>query len=270
MSSAANLTRREFLTYAGLATASTAVSGISIPQSFAATTAVALTGVATGLSIYAVDFDGTNDFLNRATDLIGNADGKAFTFSAWFYGIPKPGETHTIYWAGTPGLRFRVEMVSEANGKYYYAILAMNAAGTTIFGGATFPGVGRRSSEYTWNHLLVSIDLSNVANRYIFLNDIDFTSEVSWGAYTNDTIDFTGTVHFVGDGSGLSKLKGRLAHVFMDHSYRDLSVVENRRKFITADLKPMEDLATSMNPILYFPMDESGLGRITIDRVLLV
>jgi hypothetical protein len=28
-----------------------------------------------------VDFDGTNDYLSRSSDLVGNADGKTFTFS---------------------------------------------------------------------------------------------------------------------------------------------------------------------------------------------
>ena len=29
----------------------------------------------------AIDFDGANDYLSRSSDLVGNTDGKTFTFS---------------------------------------------------------------------------------------------------------------------------------------------------------------------------------------------
>jgi len=38
---------------------------------------------ATATQAEAVDFDGTNDYLRRTSDLTGNTDGKTFTFSFW-------------------------------------------------------------------------------------------------------------------------------------------------------------------------------------------
>jgi hypothetical protein len=37
-----------------------------------------------------VDYDGSADYLSRATDLTGNSDGKTFTFSAWLYPTVQP------------------------------------------------------------------------------------------------------------------------------------------------------------------------------------
>ena len=41
----------------------------------------------------AVDFDGTNDYLRRTSDLTGNTTSKTFTFSAWIW----QGSTTTSY-----------------------------------------------------------------------------------------------------------------------------------------------------------------------------
>ena len=40
-----------------------------------------LTNGASGVAD-AIDFDGVTDYLSRSSDLVGNADGKTFTFSA--------------------------------------------------------------------------------------------------------------------------------------------------------------------------------------------
>ena len=46
----------------------------------------------------AIDFDGTNDYLSRSSDMTGNADGKTFTFSAWIY---ETSGNSKIYQAGS-------------------------------------------------------------------------------------------------------------------------------------------------------------------------
>jgi hypothetical protein len=49
--------------------------------------------------------------------------------------------------------------------------------------------------------------------------------------------------------------RGRLSNVFLDYTYRDLSVEANRRLFVTADLKPALGQA-ALNPIMYLPMSD--------------
>ena len=50
-----------------------------------------------------------------------------------------------------------------------------------------------------------------------------------------------------------TKSAGRLAHFFLDYTYRDLSIESNRRLFITAEGKPTNNQET-LNPILYLPL----------------
>jgi hypothetical protein len=193
----------------------------------------------------AIDFDGTNDYLSRSSDMTGNADGKTFTVSAWVYRTVKT--TQFIYQASTD----RFDFYMTANGLEFYAI---NPAGTAVLDAnvtltPTIP-------LYTWCHILVSIDLANTSNRYWYINDINVTSSATWNTYTNDNIDFTRTAHSVGGStSGSGKLTGRLSNVFLDYTYRDLSVTNNRRLFITEDGKPANGQA-GLNPIMYMPLDD--------------
>jgi hypothetical protein len=41
--------------------------------------------VETGVEPVGIEFDGSNDYLTRTTDLVGNQDSKTFTFSCWVY-----------------------------------------------------------------------------------------------------------------------------------------------------------------------------------------
>jgi hypothetical protein len=114
--------------------------------------------------------------------------------------------------------------------------------------------------EQTWTHVLVSINLSNTANRYIYLNDVNYTSSASFGAYSNANISFSEAfAHTVGNrwifNSTDQFAKGRLSNVFLDYTYRDLSVTNNRRLFITQDGKPADGQA-GLNPIMYMPLDD--------------
>lgn len=182
-----------------------------------------------------VDFDGANDYVSWASDLTGNADGKTFTFSAF------------VYYDGTNAPRL---YHTRQDGSNYFEIYIANSTdslsvwsvngGTTIVGGTTGTGTLSRN---TWNHILVSIDMSNSANRYIFVNDVDVTSTVGVWTYVNNNLKLanatTGpTVAAARYPSASGQLKGRLAHVFLAYQYVDLSVESNRRIFITAEGTP--------------------------------
>jgi hypothetical protein len=211
-------------------------------------------GIALGDSNYgpSVEFDGISDYLSRSSDMTGNTNSKSFTYSMWVYTDNSSG-TFYIFTSdtGNNGKPFAVNINSAPN----LGIVGYNSAGGQIFNlnGVNIP-------EQTFTHVLVSIDLTTTANRYVFINDVDVTSSVSWLTYTNDTIDFTHSTHRIGNinylGNFSSWFKGRLSNVFLDHTYRDLSVEANRRLFITADGQPATGLA-SLSPILYMPLDGS-------------
>ena len=185
--------------------------------------------VSAALNAEAVDLDGTNDYFSRASDLVGNADGKTITFSAWVWVENNGTDSHTLYHSSSG--RFSVQVTPTG-----LTVLGVNTSGTNVLT-ATVPLFDADIELRTFYHLLVSIDLSNTSRRFIYINDIPAT--VTWTTYTNTNIDFTQDVHRIGiTVGGANRLKGRLSHVFLAYQYVDLSVEANRRIFITADRKP--------------------------------
>lgn len=178
----------------------------------------------------AIDFDGTNDYLSRSSDLVGNADGKAFTFSAWVW---IDSAANGGQWVITnENQRF---YLSYANGGTTDIVLiANNTANSAVLQFDATSGFADKS----FNHILISVDLTSSANRAVYINGAPFA--VSWTHYANDSIDFTRAGWGVGarqDGV-TAKMKGRLSHLFLAYEYIDLSIESNRRIFITADRKP--------------------------------
>lgn len=197
----------------------------------------------------AIDFDGANDYLSRGSDLVGNTDGKTFTFSAWVW--IKSGQTGII--GGTSGGAEKWGLYTDGAGIY---LQFYNSSGTIVFE-AYIAGPGSSIASQSFLHLLISIDVSNVANRFVYVNDQSAT--VTWTTYINTTLKFTHTNQYVGMAAttGSPKISGRLAHVYLDKTYRDLSVEANRRLFITADRKPTPKATLqALNPILYLPLDD--------------
>ena len=220
--------------------------------------------VAGGEAAEGVSFDGTNDYLSRTSDLTGNADGKTFTFSCWVYFVTT-GTTQRIY-----------TVQSGAGGENGFQAYITNTGQFIINNYVDGGGGGANRTltftssllvpEKTWSHIVFSCDLTNTSNRHLYINDV-LDSSVTYGYYNNLNIDFALAEHYIGYVNGFSQnVKGRLAHVYLDYTYRDLSVEANRRLFITDDFKPASGLA-SLSPILYLPLtdadtagDNSGTG----------
>lgn len=205
-----------------------------------------LTNGASGVAD-AIDFDGATDYLSRSSDLVGNADGKTFTFSAWV-------DTRTT----GDGVLYGVE-----GGFFTFEIQTSGGLKRLVFAGSTTAGVTNLLAWTNYGeipvnsfaHVLVSVDLSNSSNRRVFVNDVDITSSVTWNNYSNSDIDRTRVPLGVGGFVGVFKYPGRLSHVFLDYTYRDLSIEANRRLFITADRKPAAN-QVALNPILYLPLND--------------
>lgn len=195
----------------------------------------------------AVDFDGTNDYLSRSSDLTGNTNGQAFTFSAWLW-KKADGTLFALYDSDNSGF-FGIRIQLDASNQI--TIQANNASNTLILSAtATSPLLG---AIQTFVNVLVSIDLSSASNRAVYVNDVAAT--VTWTTYTNQTIGRIRNRHGVGNAQGGDRYAGRLSNVFLDYTYRNMSVTANRRLFITADLKPAAGQA-ALNPILYLAMSD--------------
>ena len=197
-----------------------------------------------------VSFDGVTDYLSRSSDLVGNVDSKTFTFSCWVY-KPDYGEVEPVIYDNTNNYA----NVSIQNGRLY--IVFENTSNVRILYSNTPVNLQNK-----WNSIIVSFDMNSTVTRKIIVNDIDLTYATTWNIYTNDVIDFTTTSHYIGARSTLAqKLQGRLSNLFLDYTYRDLSIEANRRLFITADGKPADGLA-NLNPILYLPMKDASTAHI--------
>lgn len=195
-----------------------------------------------------VDFDGTYDYLSRSTDLVGNVDSKMFTFSAWVY--RNTNTQSTIYMSDTTYGRFYIFI----NASDQVQIIARNTSNTIILNATinTIPPI------LTFFNILVSVDLSTTANRCVYINDV--LQSVTWTTYSNISMDFTNATHKIW---GASQDKGRLSNVFLDYTYRDLSIEANRRLFITADGKPADwNTTKALNGILMIQMKDAATAHI--------
>ncbi len=193
----------------------------------------------------AVDFDGANDCLLTGADLIGNSESSTLTFSAFVW--LDSAFTGSIY--DSRFNQFRVSI--EAGGSI--TIRGQNSGGAVVLAGTSEVG---SVPQRTWAHVLISIDLTSTAKRSIYVNGV--LKSATWATYSlGGKIWFPANGHSVGRERQLviNYLKGRLAHVFLDYTYRDLSIEANRRLFITADRKPAENQA-ALNPILYLPLTD--------------
>lgn len=190
----------------------------------------------------AIDYDGTEDYLSRSSDLVGNADGKTFTFSAWVW-WDDTVSLDTIY--TNSNLSF---IVSSSNGSEFYVTATNSSGGEILYFASTTDGFPKD----TFVNIIISVDLTSSSNRFVYVNDAQISG--SWLTYTNDTIDFTATQHAVAARTTAANyFKGRLSNVFLDYTYRDMSITANRRLFVTADLKPAAGQA-ALNPIMYLTM----------------
>ena len=175
----------------------------------------------------AVDFDGTNDYLSRSSDLIGNADGKTFTFSCWFDRTSTSGNLF-FYQSGATAYFYVLFSSTDV------FVVGLNTSGANILQGS-FPFT-RQSSIFTNHNIIISIDMASSTMRSIYMDDIAQT--VTWTTYTNDVINFKNTYHSIHASNTSVSSASRLAHVFLAYEYIDLSIEANRRIFITSDRRP--------------------------------
>ena len=198
-------------------------------------------GVGGGTS---TEFDGVSDFLSRSSDLTGNADGKTFTLSCWVY------RTGAVPLRAVYPFRYQGYFQLEVGTNGAINVGGANTSGSTILE-ATLPS--KTVPLKVWTHILVSVDLSNTSNRHIYLNDV--AASPTWVTYSNQDIDFTRTTSHINSNSVGSFGSARHAHIYLDYTYRDLSVTSNRRYFIDANGgSTSPSTLSALNPIVYLPM----------------
>jgi len=193
-----------------------------------------------------VDLDGTNDYLYRLSDFIGNTDSKTFTLSCFLYAT----STNLIAICDRQSNGFRAYINAGV-----LVITATNSGGTEVL------NVQYTLALNTFYNIQLSCDMDNISNRVLVINDAVVVP--IWNTYiTSSIIAFAKSAHLIGIHDGLFfPYKGRLSHVFIDYTYRDLSIEANCRLFITEDGKPANGQA-ALAPIMYFPMTDPETWQI--------
>lgn len=189
-----------------------------------------------GVTVNAVNFNGTSTYLTRGADLTGNVDGKAGTISVW---LKDADITATQYILANTGEFLLVNILASL-----VQIVGKNTGGSAILDLRTSAS---SISNDTWFHLLASWDLANAANKYVYITDVDRTNSLT---HTNDTIDYTRADWSVGENTGGTgvKFSGDMAELWFDDQFIDLSTEANRRKFIDAGGKPVDLGADGSTP----------------------
>ena len=194
-------------------------------------------------------FDGIVDRLRFTGSAVTMPVGKEITISCWFR-VASVGGTRCIMSCRNPGANPEWRLAIVSNDVNFYA---QNASSTNILfvDGNTVIGTAQ------WYHILLSVDLSDVGKRHLYINDI--SSVGTWTTYTNDTMALDRTALNIGanDTAG-NTFAGYMAHIWVDHIYRDFSIAGNRQKFVDLAGDPVNlgsDGSTPFGtaPDLYLP-----------------
>lgn len=180
-----------------------------------------------------VEFD-TNDYLSISSELSGVTTGTQGTMS---------------FWARTNDIDSRQQVVgSETNS--FFDILHEEAFNTLRVQfsdgiGANLLDLRTGPLQSQWKHYLISFDLTNTANRHVYINGA--VASATWLNYvTTGTIDYVGSSGMlIGARSPIltsdRRLNGSIADFWIDFdTYLDLSDPNIRAKFIDANGFPVD------------------------------
>lgn len=203
------------------------------------------------------DFDGTNDYMTRGAGLTGAADSKTGIFSCW---VRLDGGNGAGMWFVCPSLSVggsvALRGIRIARGLTdKLQIIGNNSSGAQLF---NLISTGTYQSGSTWRHFLAAWNCST-GIALLYTNDAADGSTTP----TDDSLDYT--VADFGSGAqpdGTEKLNGCIADLyFAPGQFLDLTIVANRRKFISASGKPVHlgttgALPTGSAPLVYQHLDD--------------
>lgn len=194
---------------------------------------------------FGAEFDGSASFMTRGGDLTNNADGRFGILSVWAY---------------LTDAAVTMRMIDTANSRF---AIQHSATHEIIISGVSPSAVGVLTLQTTniaphfqYVHLLASWNMTTGAAKF-YMNDVDETNLVLMT--TGNDIDYTDTEHYFGRSAfPIFHLDGAISEFYLNTAeYIDLSIEANRRKFISAQGKPVfmganGSAPTGNQPIIYF------------------
>ena len=199
------------------------------------------------VNLNAVNFDGTNDWIKKTTDLSGNLDSKLGIFSCWFKLDATSTGVREHFYSTT---RFGIEKQTDDT----FRIVGSNSSASTKLDMDT---TGTLTTA--WTHLMGSWDLANSIID-IYINDSNDTNETT---NADDNIDYTTATHYCGQETTEAGqiVHGDMAQFYLNFGeFLNFNTESNRRKFITAAGKPVDfgadgSTPTGTAPIVFFDGD---------------
>lgn len=194
----------------------------------------------------AVQFDGTNDALNRDADLTGSVDNDTLLMSFWLDLRGGDGATLAVF--GATSGRFIVRRLGTNIMRFGFK----TAADVDVW---AFSTVATYLAAGGWNHFLIAIDAS-ASERLIYVNDA--VESITAETLNAGDLDWTVADWAVGSAGGLSSpMNGDMADVYATNEFLDIGVEANRRKFIDGIGKPVDlgsdgSIPTGTAPLMFF------------------
>ena len=187
-------------------------------------------GGSSGYAADAVVFDGGTDYFEKTMPHTGTvANAKYLTISFWFYPI---GDNSSDIFALTPS--------GDADSEIYYngtvEILFKNTSGATTL---QYTSAGSVTVN-AWNHFMMSVDLTNSSNRWVYLNNASDAG--TWTTYANANMDLSpadGAIYFGQTADTSQRLSARMAEVYIAFGQYLADSAANRRKLITDAGQPV-------------------------------
>ena len=213
--------------------------------------------VAVPFPAQAVEFDGTNDYLETTTGLNGITDNNLALASVWLY-----------YTGGNPTFYITSGGSSNANDnlglQFYIGAAFLNVV---LWNGAASPSTVFQQQFSTtltsnaWNHVLIS---RNAGDWQFYLNDA--SAGTATGATTQNTLWTQPNILLSGTHANKAQAQWEPSEFYITNEYLDLSIVENRRKFITASGKPVflgadGSTPTGNQPAIFFSGGQTTFGN---------
>lgn len=187
--------------------------------------------------------------LSRDKVYDGIVNSKKWLFSAWF---TANRETTMSVYTNTTTLSNPYQIV-WSGGTPQNILSVFATSETPGFGAALSMQTSRIDPNTGWHHLVFSVDMAGASHMYI-----DDVSDKTINTYENEVLLFSRPHPIIGAAFGLDMVwDGCLAEVWSFPGVSmDLSVVANRRKFITGAGRPAKlglngQLPTGVSPIAY-------------------
>lgn len=203
-------------------------------------------------------FDGTSDYLSRsAGNMTGITSNKTFTVSVWIKKSADGSIEQISQWFinSAANIVWQIYLLSDGR----FNVQARNLANANILDAVSVETIMVADG---WTHIYMCVDLTNSANRHLYISGIEDTGVV-WSTYIDDYIVFskdaaTFMTPFIGNNATSDhEFSGSMAEFWFDDNYLD-DVEKFYCEGNPVDLGVNGEIPTGSAPGLYLSLNGSG------------